>query len=369
VGSGRARKQLSAEPARRHSEWAVLERPGTAVLGVLRLEDGDERHQPRTQPSGAHGSVCTAERCHRLCTDPHLSSPPLTYALLHVQIRSRAFSSSPSTYALLQICFENATSACSFTPVVLCAAQALDVQIDPAWTQHASFIAVGLIAATQMRGFLLTAMKFFNWLSFGAAAPAPAGEDEVAAGTIGGSNHLTPIVILLVSELLGSYFVASVVLMRMNMLPDSRMYSSSIRSVLYFLPSDRPFFVFSLQAASFHSCSVTSRLLRSTRRSTPSFWCRLCCRFWSSSSGARFRPTPNFPKSSSARLTLPLTRTLTPSPHISPASLFHKPVVANRPRPMVGPPRVEKSHRHFKPVLKNADFENHELERIAVGIV
>jgi hypothetical protein len=75
----------------------------------------------------------------------------------------------------------------------------LDVKIDPDWAQNASFVAVGFIAATQLRGFLLHSMKLFHHFS---------------------SPFTAYSIILLMAELLGMYFVSSVVLMRMNLLPD-----------------------------------------------------------------------------------------------------------------------------------------------------
>ncbi len=73
----------------------------------------------------------------------------------------------------------------------------LHVEIDVRfWSQHASFIFVGVIVGTQMRGFLLFIMQLFH-----------------AWSSVLTSNAM----ILLLAELMGMYFMSSVLLMRMSL--------------------------------------------------------------------------------------------------------------------------------------------------------
>jgi len=73
----------------------------------------------------------------------------------------------------------------------------LDVEIDVKfWSQYASFVLVGVIVATQMRGFLIFVMKLFHAWS---------------------SVYTSNAMILLLAELMGMYFMSSVLLMRMNL--------------------------------------------------------------------------------------------------------------------------------------------------------
>ncbi|VDM53726.1 unnamed protein product [Angiostrongylus costaricensis] len=69
----------------------------------------------------------------------------------------------------------------------------LDVRF---WSQHISFLLVGVIAVTSIRGLLITLTKFFLAIS---------------------SSKSSNIIVLLLAQIMGMYFVSSVLLMRMNM--------------------------------------------------------------------------------------------------------------------------------------------------------
>ncbi|XP_076070026.1 Golgi pH regulator [Oratosquilla oratoria] len=69
----------------------------------------------------------------------------------------------------------------------------IDVQF---WSQHISFFLVGCIILTSIRGFILTLTKFFYAVS---------------------SSKSSNIIVLVLAQLMGMYFVSMVMLMRMNM--------------------------------------------------------------------------------------------------------------------------------------------------------
>lgn len=78
----------------------------------------------------------------------------------------------------------------------------LGIQVDVEfWAQHASFILVGVIVITSVRGLLITLTKFFYAIA---------------------STKSSSIIVLCLAETMGMYFVSSVLLMRMNMPEDYR---------------------------------------------------------------------------------------------------------------------------------------------------
>lgn len=64
------------------------------------------------------------------------------------------------------------------------------------WSQHVSFLLVGIIVISSIRGLLITLTKFFYAIS---------------------SPKSSNIIVLALAEIMAMYFVSSVVLMRMNM--------------------------------------------------------------------------------------------------------------------------------------------------------
>jgi len=85
-----------------------------------------------------------------------------------------------------------------------------DVQF---WAQQISFIIVGIIIITSIRGLLLTLTKFFYAIS---------------------SSKSANIIVLLFAQIKGMYFVASVLLMRMNMPLQYRMIITDVLGDLQF---------------------------------------------------------------------------------------------------------------------------------------
>lgn len=76
------------------------------------------------------------------------------------------------------------------------------------WSQHISFILIGIIAVTSIRGLLITLTKFFYAIS---------------------SSKSSNVIVLALAQIMGMYFVSTVLLIRMNMPSE---YRSIITEVL-----------------------------------------------------------------------------------------------------------------------------------------
>ncbi|KAI4472129.1 g-protein coupled receptor 89-related [Holotrichia oblita] len=81
------------------------------------------------------------------------------------------------------------------------------------WSQHVSFILVGCIVVTSIRGLLLTLTKFFYKIS---------------------SNKSSNIVVLMLAQVMGMYFLSSILLLRMNMPPEYRIIITQVLGDLQF---------------------------------------------------------------------------------------------------------------------------------------
>lgn len=88
------------------------------------------------------------------------------------------------------------------------------IDIDVAfWSPHISFMLIGCIVITSIRGLLLTLTKFFYAIS---------------------SSKSSNIIVLILAEIMGMYFVSSVLLMRMNMPEKYRTIISQVLGDLHF---------------------------------------------------------------------------------------------------------------------------------------
>jgi hypothetical protein len=85
-----------------------------------------------------------------------------------------------------------------------------DVQF---WSQHISFILVGIIMITSIRGLLITLTKFFYAIS---------------------SSNSSNIIVLVLAQIMGMYFVSMVLLMRMNVPAQYRVIISQVLGELQF---------------------------------------------------------------------------------------------------------------------------------------
>lgn len=88
------------------------------------------------------------------------------------------------------------------------------IQFDVAfWSQHISFLLVGCIVVTSIRGLLITLTKFFYKIS---------------------SSKSSNIIVLILAQLMGMYFCSSVILIRMNMPAEYRVIITEVLSGLQF---------------------------------------------------------------------------------------------------------------------------------------
>ncbi|KAI8507238.1 PREDICTED: Golgi pH regulator-like [Branchiostoma belcheri] len=81
------------------------------------------------------------------------------------------------------------------------------------WSQHISFLLVGILIVTSIRGLLITMTKFFYAIA---------------------SSKSSNIIVLLFAEIMGMYFISSVLLMRMNMPEEYRLIITEVLGDLQF---------------------------------------------------------------------------------------------------------------------------------------
>lgn len=90
----------------------------------------------------------------------------------------------------------------------------LGIQFDVGfWSQHISFLLVGCIVVTSIRGLLITLTKFFYKIS---------------------SSKSSNVIVLILAQLMGMYFCSSVILIRMNMPAEYRVIITEVLSGLQF---------------------------------------------------------------------------------------------------------------------------------------
>ena len=81
------------------------------------------------------------------------------------------------------------------------------------WSQQFSFVLIGILIVTSIRGLLITMTKFFNSMA---------------------SAKSSNVIVLVLAEIMGMYFVSSVLLMRMNMPEEYRLIITQVLGELQF---------------------------------------------------------------------------------------------------------------------------------------
>lgn len=116
--------------------------------------------------------------------------------------------------SLVNIVFDRVGKVDPVTRLIEISVNYVGIEMDVRyWSQYISFFLVGVIAITSVRGLLITMAKFF-----------------VSISNIRSSN----IIVLGFAQIMGMYFVSSVLLMRMNVPPEYRIILTRILGDLQF---------------------------------------------------------------------------------------------------------------------------------------
>ncbi|KAJ7401117.1 Golgi pH regulator [Pitangus sulphuratus] len=119
-----------------------------------------------------------------------------------------------ATKATINIVFDRVGKTDPVTRGIEITVNYLGIQFDVKfWSQHISFILVGIIIVTSIRGLLITLTKFFYAIS---------------------SSKSSNVIVLLLAQIMGMYFVSSVLLIRMSMPPEYRIIITEVLGELQF---------------------------------------------------------------------------------------------------------------------------------------
>ncbi|RXM98558.1 Golgi pH regulator [Acipenser ruthenus] len=119
-----------------------------------------------------------------------------------------------ATKATINIVFDRVGKTDPVTRGIEITVNYLGIQFDVKfWSQHISFILVGIIIVTSIRGLLITLTKFFYAIS---------------------SSKSSNVIVLVLAQIMGMYFVSSVLLMRMSMPLEYRTIVTEVLGELQF---------------------------------------------------------------------------------------------------------------------------------------
>ncbi|XP_059530317.1 Golgi pH regulator A isoform X4 [Myotis daubentonii] len=119
-----------------------------------------------------------------------------------------------ATKATINIVFDRVGKTDPVTRGIEITVNYLGIQFDVKfWSQHISFILVGIIIVTSIRGLLITLTKFFYAIS---------------------SSKSSNVIVLLLAQIMGMYFVSSVLLIRMSMPLEYRTIITEVLGELQF---------------------------------------------------------------------------------------------------------------------------------------
>ncbi|CAH1796370.1 unnamed protein product [Owenia fusiformis] len=114
----------------------------------------------------------------------------------------------------INIVFDRVGKIDPITRGIMISVDYLGIQFDVKfWSQHISFWAVGIIVVTSIRGLLITLTKFFYAIA---------------------SSKSSNVIVLAIAQIMGMYFLSSVLLMRMNMPSEYRMIITEVLGDLQF---------------------------------------------------------------------------------------------------------------------------------------
>ncbi|CAK5123896.1 unnamed protein product [Meloidogyne enterolobii] len=149
--------------------------------------------------------ICTVNFCEITCGRPDVNPGPGS-TLTGIWVLC--------LFPIINIVFDRVGKVDPITKGMAIVVHHMGYQIDVRfWSQQISFLVIGIIAVTSIRGLLITIAKFFNAIS---------------------NRQSSNLVVLGLAQLMGMYFVSSVLLIRMNMPSKYRVIITQVLGELQF---------------------------------------------------------------------------------------------------------------------------------------